>query len=302
MNWVARGDLTMPRIAERSPVASAVTLGGAGALAASSLLGWASLGVGQASASTDLTAVPLACVALGTAVLAIAGGGLAALAGRPGGLAFAALAGAVTAVVVCGYIAAAELAATATPDDPVSALAVGLDPTAGAGAWVALGAALSVVIAAARPIRMRALAAARRAREQSPALAGALGMLVLALVALVQLRLDTWLGGTARGLTLTVTAGALPLVSTMTFAALMVLAAGIALICVGRTELGALTAAVAGWVANAAAALTIVAGQTLAGLHVHAVHVSLAVWLTFAVGLVTAGAAAVVLDRGGARR
>ncbi len=261
---VGNGELRQHR---RQSAACLTTLGCAVLLAASTLLTWTSVEVGNSDASSTLIAAPIALTAIGFASGAIAGGALLALAGQTRGLEVAAFAGVAAAFGAALLIAISLAAASVLPSDRLTLhghrLALGAE--VGPGAWLALGAALGTIVAASEPARASLLARIAALRERGRPTAGALVVLALALPALLQLRQQPWLEGTPLGTTLVIGGNSLPGVAPVALAAMWLIVAGAGLALRGLPELGALVAAAAGWLVNAAAALTIVAAGTLAG-------------------------------------
>ena len=269
-------------------------------LGLSAPLTWVSASVGDGAAAFSLLTIPLAPLVLGGATALIAGGALATLTGRDGGLELASVVALGLVVLFGVFIACIESIAALVPDDavPVTVRRLTLGAGAGAGAWMAFAAALAIVLATAPRARVRVLAGLGALRARGPLAAASVAVLLMAIYALVQLRQEAWVQASALGGTLRVDGLALPVIAPATFAAGWLLAGGVALACVGLWELGGLVAAAAGWLANVAAATTIACAQTLADLDVTDVHAAPAAWLTFALGLAAAAAGAALLQRG----
>jgi hypothetical protein len=274
---------------------------GAAVLTMSATLTWASASAGSGRVSYNLLEIPIVPVFYALAVLGICVGGLVALTGRAGGLEVAALAAVAVALVTGFFIMFAESIASLVPggDAFLTARRLTLGAGVGMGAWVALAAAMAVVVAALDSVRARASTAATALRGDGTLSVAAFLALVAALVAIVQLRQESWVGADTAGISLAVSGVAIPVVSPATFIATWVLAGSIALIGFGFLELGALVAAAAGWVVNASAGATLAAAAAVAGTPVRGAHATTATWLTFLFGALIALAAATLLWRGG---
>ena len=277
-----------------------VALGGAVALLASATLTWTSVSIGSGSISYTLLEIPVAAVVLGVGVAVVVGAVLAALAGHPAALEIAGLAAMALGIATGLFLLTAESIATFTavlPRDPIPVTAQRLTLAAGSGAgpWLALAAATAIAVATTDSLRSRALSLATGLRMRGPLALAALGVLVAVVAVLIQLRQEPWLVVGAFGGDLALPGDTLLYVGRAAYLAPWLLTVGIACVCLGAIEVGALVAALAGWLANAAAAVTILVGEGLAHLPVRDAHVTTSVWLTFATGLVAAAAAAGLL-------
>ena len=278
-----------------------IALGCSASLLASTQLTWASVDLGDRRVADSLADAPVAFVVVALASAVMAGGAVAALFGYPAGLRMTAFAGLTTALAVAGLIVASESLALALSDNVVISLArrFVLGVGTGLGAWAALTSGLVAGVAAAEPLRSWALAIGAEVRERGRhAFVGFL-LLPMIVFAVAQLRQQAWLEGVAFGRTLTVNGAALPWIAPVTVCAEGLLIVAIALACMRAWELSALMAAGAGWLANVAAALTVVVGKVLADVEPRSVHLTLAVWLTFAIGLCAAAGGACLLWRPG---
>lgn len=283
------------------PVPSVVALVGAGVLAASSSLTWASANVGDGSISYTLLEIPFAPAILGAMVAAIVLGAVAGLMGRPAGLRLAGLTAVLAAAGAVGFLLLAEwivsivlgVGIPVTPDRLLPGAGVGPGP------WLALVAALAIAACALEPARERAAALGSSLWSRGPISILAPALLTLLLVALVWLREEPWLSADAFGTHLSVSGVALPWVALFTYATLWVLVAGIACLCAGRLLAGALVTAVAGWSTTFFAALAIAGPEALSRTPVRVAHATSAAWLSFALGCGIAAVALALLRWGG---
>lgn len=268
---------------------------------ASTQFTWASVEFADRRAASSLADAPVAFAVVALASAVVAGGSIAALAGYPAGLRLTAFAGLATALVVGGLIVVSELFALTLSDNVLVSLArrLVLGAGTGLGAWTALASGLVAGLAAAEPLRSRALAIGAEVRARGLHALVAFLLLPLILFGLVQLHQQAWLEGAVFKHTLTVSGAALPWIAPATVWAEGLLVVAIGLACVQAWELSALVAAGAGWLGNVAAAMTIVWGKVLANLEVEPVRPTLAVWLTFAAGLGAAACGACLLWRPG---
>jgi hypothetical protein len=283
-----------------------VALAGAAVLAASATLTWTSVNIGSGSVSYTLLEIPVAAVLLGAGVLVVVGAAFTALSGRTAALEVAGLAAAAIALAVTFFLLVSESIAAFTailPRDPIplTAQRFALGAGTGAGPWLAVAAAGSIAVATTDSLRRWAFSTAATLRMRAPLALAALAVLVVAVVALVQLRQEPWLVAEAFGGELSINGDTVPWIGRAAYFAPWLVAGGIVCVCLGALKVGALVAGLAGWLANAAAGVTIFAGEALASLPVDDARVtaSASAWLTFAAGLVTAAAAAGVLWWGG---
>lgn len=285
------------RSGETAPAAIAV-LALSALLASSCAFTWFSGEVGDDPISYTLLEIPLAPLGLGIAVAVVAGGALAALGGRAGGLELAGTVALAVALTTATLVVMAEIVASVVPTDiiPLTARRTTLELGAGAGAWLALITATAAAMVAAERVRARARGAAAAAWARGPAsVAGMCGMLAAA-VALIQLRQETWVDATALERGVTVDGVALPWIAPITLVAVWMIAGGAMLAIVGLTEAGALIAAGAGWLVTASAGTTVVLADAVSGVDAAVAAKATAVtWSTLGLGLGVAGAAALLL-------
>lgn len=274
---------------------------GAGLMALSATLTWATASVGGGTVSYTLLEIPVAPAFYAVGVLAVGVGGIAAMAGRSAGLEIAALAAVVVALVTGVFVVFAESIATFLPGEGlfIAFRRATLGAGVGAGAWLSLITAVAVVVIALESVRERAGNAARLLYEDGRPSLLALSGLVLALGIVVQTRQETWVAANAAGIDLSTSGVGIPVVSPATFIAIWILVCGLALVCLGYLEVGALLAAAAGWALSAAAGATLAAAATVAGTHVAGIHAAYGAWLTFLLGAAIAVGAGTLLWRRG---
>jgi hypothetical protein len=170
---------------------------------------------------------------------------------------------------------------------------------AGAGAWTTLAGAALVAAAASGPVRgrfqllIRECAADRRR-------AGALLALVVLVVLVAWLRYQPWLDSAALGKTLTVNGQAAPWVGPGSLLALCLLVGAFVALAFSRFQEAGLIVAGAGWLISFFAAITVIAGESLAqlrlddllegslGVQTVTFHVALAAWGTYVCGIAIA--------------
>ena len=281
-----------------------LSLVGTVALAVSTTLTWASWNVTDAGSSLSLLELPvtplIAC--LGIAIVA-----LSALAG---------LVGYVRAIEVGGYAAAslalfaalsliaAEAVAAVVPRFRFSATAqrLALGVAAGPGPWLMLVTGALVAAAAVGSLRREALALAARLGERGWAPLAALVVFALAVPPLLLLRHQVWVVAPLFGGELALSGDTLVPVGWVTLAAPAFLALGALCVCLQRLELGALLGGLGAGVATVSAAAAAVFAKALTEVPVHDAHATVAVGLTYLLGLAAAAAAAALLAWGVERR
>ena len=212
----------------------------------------------------------------------------------------AAAVAAVVAVVFTGAaIVALETAAAMIPNSalPATARRSSLDLGAGIGLWVACGAGLVAVLALADrrigPLELRSWFSTGN-RQGMPALAALLTLTVL----FGWVRYETWFDASAAGGHLGLAGWASPWIGPLSLIAVWLLIAALGLGLGSRTQAAGLFAAAGGWLASFAAALAIIAADTIGNLADLAdgafgagkpdFGATIAVWSAFLVGLAAA--------------
>lgn len=288
-------------VGERARIALVLVC--AALVAAGACLPWLAGGTGGSYASYSLLDLPVVAIAVGVAVATMVVGAALALAGRERALAFVAVAAIAVAMSSAAFVVVTEALATFLPERliPVTARRLALATGAGVGAWLALLASVGATFAAWEPARRRAADALRLLGERGLPAQVAVAGLAGAVVLLTQLRQMPWIEATTGDSRLLLDGVALPWLAPLTLIAVWLIAAGVALACLGAFEFGALVAAGAGWVVNLVAALAIAATEAVSGVSGQGAEPTAAIWATFWIGL-GAGLAAAVLLRPGATR
>lgn len=277
----------------------AVPIAGAPVLAISSTLTWVDGTAGSLHGSRTLLEIPVGAVALAAAIVLIVSGALATLFGRAEGTALASTVATAVAILAALAVVLGELSTAFLPTGriPVTAQRLALGTGAGAGAWLALVAALAIVIATIEPLRRRFVTALAVLWSRGALAVGSGVALTMAAILLVRLRQEAWLATPALGGHFSISAQVLPCVAPITFAAVGLALAGVALVLLGRFELGALTAASAGWLASACAAFVAVLPTAFVDTPL-AVQATATLWLSYAFGFGVAVVAAGLLWSG----
>lgn len=268
-------------------------------LAFSATLTWASAVAGSGRVSYSLLDLPVILAFFGAGVATIGVGAIAALLGRPAGLELSAAAAAAIGGVTFLFVVFAESIVTLVPGSgaAISVRRFALGAGAGPGAWIALATAAVIVVASLRSAKERAVDTAAALRESGTPARVAFGVLLVAVLLVIQLRQEEWIVAEPLGVTLSFSGVALPVISPATYVATWLLAGAVALIAFGLFEAGALAAVLAGWVVSAGAGVTIVAATVVSGAHVDGAHAAIACWFTLLLGVAVAVASGVLLWR-----
>jgi hypothetical protein len=298
----------------------AVACGASIVTAASVFLPWARAGLSGTPVVYAGTSIPgLTVPFVAGSVITVAAALVARFGRRPEALLIAALSAGITTAAAAGLIVALETVATLIPSSllPATLRRLTIGVSAEVGLWVAFASALVATAAAsgmAVPATLRNMhAPSRPGRPRAFPLTllrtQVLGLLGIALVivATVWLRYEYWIGASAAQEHLRLAGWTIPWVGPLSLLATAILIAGMTVVLLGRTDIGALMVAGAGWLTSFLAALVILTCDTMAQLRLNDLapeqirgygptfQLGWAAWVVFLVGLVAAAAAAAII-------
>ena len=266
---------------------AAIAVAGALALSASSFLPWVSVRLGGTAVTYDgfdLPVVAVLSVSVCAAMAALAVAWWLRPDDRIAMLIVSTASASLAATLV--LLLAVELAGDFSPASilPVDFEGPSDVATPGPGLWVGLAASLVVLLSAGEPLlqrrypRLRLVPTARRA--------AAVWFVLLSLFVLVGWsRYQPWLESSVAGGSPTLSGRAVPVVGFASLVALALLGVALVLAAIPKSQTAGLVAAGSGWLLSFAAAISLIAGETLARIEVGDVGIPAAVAVTFNPGI-----------------